>query len=59
MTAPSTRRRVVVLAPMPLEMHAITTAFGLTRTSSTKGAPWTGTSGIPTSPPSTSAWAHR
>jgi nucleoside phosphorylase len=42
MTAPSTRRRVVVLAPMPLEMHAITTAFGLTRTSATKGAPWTG-----------------
>jgi len=27
---------------MPLEMHAITTAFGLTRTSPTKGAPWTG-----------------
>ena len=42
MTAPSTRRQVVVLAPMPLEMKAITTAFGLTRTNPTKGAPWTG-----------------
>ena len=42
MTAPSARRRVVVLAPMPLEMNAITTAFGLTRTKPTKGAPWTG-----------------
>ena len=42
MTAPSTRRRVVVLAPMPLEMHAITTAFGLTRANPTKGAPWMG-----------------
>jgi nucleoside phosphorylase len=42
MYASSARRRVVVLAPMPLEMHAITTAFGLTRTGPAKGAPWTG-----------------
>jgi adenosylhomocysteine nucleosidase len=35
-------RRVVVLAPMPLEMDAITTAFGLSPTSDAKGAPWTG-----------------
>jgi nucleoside phosphorylase len=27
---------------MPLEMHAITAAFGLSRTSQLKGAPWTG-----------------
>jgi adenosylhomocysteine nucleosidase len=38
----SARRHVVVLAPMPLEMHAIVTAFGLSRTSEAKGAPWTG-----------------
>jgi nucleoside phosphorylase len=42
MRAESDRRRVVVLAPMPLEMRAITTAFGLTRTSPAKDAPWTG-----------------
>ena len=42
MPAPSDRRQVVVLAPMPLELHAITTAFGLSRTSPAKGAPWTG-----------------
>jgi adenosylhomocysteine nucleosidase len=35
-------RQVVVLAPMPLEMHAIVTAFGLSRTSDAEGAPWTG-----------------
>jgi nucleoside phosphorylase len=35
-------RHVVVLAPMPLEMEAITTAFGLSPTSDDKGAPWTG-----------------
>jgi len=35
-------RRVVVLAPMPLEMDAITTAFGLQPASDAKGAPWTG-----------------
>jgi nucleoside phosphorylase len=35
-------RHVVVLAPMPLEMEAIVTAFGLSPTSDEKGAPWTG-----------------
>jgi nucleoside phosphorylase len=35
-------RRVVILAPMPLEMDAIVTAFGLRPTSDAKGAPWTG-----------------
>lgn len=35
-------RHVVVLAPMPLEMHAVTTAFGLSPTSDAEGAPWTG-----------------
>jgi adenosylhomocysteine nucleosidase len=42
MPAAPRRRHVVVLAPMPLEMDAITTAFGLSRTSDAKGAPWTG-----------------
>ena len=42
MPSPSGNRRVVVLAPMPLEMDAIVTAFGLTPTSDEKGAPWTG-----------------
>jgi adenosylhomocysteine nucleosidase len=37
-----TTRRVVILAPMPLEMHAIVTAFGLSPTSDDKLAPWTG-----------------
>jgi adenosylhomocysteine nucleosidase len=36
------RRQVVVLAPMPLEMDAITKAFGLSPTADTKEAPWTG-----------------
>ncbi len=36
------RRHVVVLAPMPLEMDAIVTAFGLSPTSDAEGAPWTG-----------------
>ncbi|HTT86921.1 MAG TPA: hypothetical protein VMF60_06115 [Acidimicrobiales bacterium] len=36
------RRHVVVLAPMPLEMDAITTAFGLRPESEAAGAPWTG-----------------
>jgi nucleoside phosphorylase len=36
------RRRVVILAPMPLEMNAIVTAFGLSPASDEKGAPWTG-----------------
>ena len=31
---------------MPLEMHAIVTAFGLRRTSEAKGAPWTGRVGL-------------
>lgn len=35
-------RHVVVLAPMPLEMHAIVTAFGLSPTSDADDAPWTG-----------------
>jgi nucleoside phosphorylase len=35
-------RRVVVLAPMPLEMHAIVTAFGLAPTSDDRNGPWTG-----------------
>lgn len=34
-------RRVVVLAPMPLEMHAIVKAFGLSPTGD-ESAPWTG-----------------
>ena len=42
MTADPGTRRVVILAPMPLEMHAIVTAFGLAPTSDAKGAPWTG-----------------
>ena len=37
-----TTRHVVVLAPMPLEMDAIVTAFGLSAASSEPGAPWTG-----------------
>jgi adenosylhomocysteine nucleosidase len=40
-TAPA-QRHVVVLAPMPLEMHAIVTAFGLGRAGSAQDAPWTG-----------------
>lgn len=35
-------RHVVILAPMPLEMDAITTAFDLQPVSDTEGAPWTG-----------------
>jgi adenosylhomocysteine nucleosidase len=42
MTNKRVDRHVVVLAPMPLEMSAIVTAFGLTRTSDATGAPWTG-----------------
>src|SRR5688500_13677223 len=42
MPSASGDRRVVVLAPMPLEMDAITTAFGLSPTSDARGAPWTG-----------------
>lgn len=36
------RRQVVVLAPMPLEMDAITTAFGLEPAGDPKGDPWKG-----------------
>jgi adenosylhomocysteine nucleosidase len=39
------RHRVVVLAPMPLEMDAITKAFGLSPSGDTKDAPWTGRMG--------------
>jgi nucleoside phosphorylase len=35
-------RHVVVLAPMPLELHAISAAFGLTRASKEKGSSWVG-----------------
>lgn len=42
MSGEAAERRVVVLAPMPLEMDAIVKAFGLTPTSGEKGAPWTG-----------------
>ena len=45
MTVPRepTRRRVVVLAPMPLELQAIVTAFGLSPTADDDAlAPWTG-----------------
>jgi hypothetical protein len=39
MTNHSVGRHVVVLAPMPLEMNAIVTAFGLSPTSDAKGTP--------------------
>ncbi len=42
MSDASARRHVVVLAPMPLEMDAIVTAFGLRPTDDADGAPWTG-----------------
>jgi nucleoside phosphorylase len=42
MTTHRAERRVVVLAPMPLEMDAIVKAFGLTRTGDDKEAPWSG-----------------
>jgi len=45
MAANAERRRVVVLAPMPLEMHAIVTAFGLSPTGDRKRDPWAGTVG--------------
>lgn len=41
----SARRRVVVLAPMPLEMQAIVTAFGLSPTGDRHKDPWAGTVG--------------
>jgi nucleoside phosphorylase len=36
------RRHVVMLAPMPLEMDAITKAFGLAPVDASPGSPWTG-----------------
>jgi nucleoside phosphorylase len=42
MTNKSVGRHVVVLAPMPLEMNAIVTAFGLSPASDAKGTPWAG-----------------
>ncbi len=39
---PEPLRHVVVLAPMPLELHAIVTAFGLSPTAEDTTAPWTG-----------------
>jgi adenosylhomocysteine nucleosidase len=39
------RRHVVVLAPMPLEMRAITTAFGLRADSDAADATWSGVTG--------------
>jgi nucleoside phosphorylase len=42
MTMPSGNRNVIILAPMPLEMDAIVTAFGLSPTGDAKDAPWTG-----------------
>ena len=35
-------RHVVILAPMPLEMDAIVTAFGLSPTDNVTDSPWTG-----------------
>src|ERR1700722_278272 len=35
-------RNVVILAPMPLEMNTIVTAFGLSPTGDHAGAPWAG-----------------
>ena len=42
MPANEAQRHVVVLAPMPLEMQAIVTAFGLSRTGPGGHVPWTG-----------------
>jgi adenosylhomocysteine nucleosidase len=42
MPSDSGNHHVVILAPMPLEMDAIVTAFGLSPTSDAKGAPWRG-----------------
>lgn len=39
---PSRSRQVAILAPMPLEMDAITSAFGLNPTGEGIEAPWTG-----------------
>ncbi len=45
MTNDPARLRVVILAPMPLEMKAIVTAFGLSPTSDDRSEPWTGVVG--------------
>src|SRR5690242_10633961 len=42
MPSENARRHVVVLAPMPIELDAITTAFGLSRNGETDDAPWKG-----------------
>ena len=42
MPAAPVTRQVVILAPMPLEMHAIVAAFGLSPTDGAEGAPWAG-----------------
>jgi len=60
-------RRVVILAPMPLEMNAIVTAFGLSPTGDGMDAPWAGRVGssdvtaihIGMGPPLTRAAASR
>ena len=67
MTGDGRYRRVVVLAPMPLEMDAIVKAFGLTPTSDGAGAPWAGRVGgtdvtcvhIGMGPPATRAALNR
>jgi nucleoside phosphorylase len=67
MSTGSDRRQVVILAPMPLEMDAIVTAFGLSPSSGATGTPATGHVGesditaihIGTGPPSTRAATSR
>ena len=67
MAPASDRRRVAVLAPMPLEMHAIVTVFGLRPTGDPKEDPWSGAVGgsdvtaihIGMGPPLTRAAAER
>jgi len=45
MTSDPARLRVVILAPMPLEMKAIVAAFGLKPTCDDRSQPWTGVVG--------------
>jgi nucleoside phosphorylase len=67
MTNDRVSRHVVVLAPMPLEMDAIVTAFGLSPTGDAGRTPWTGLVGnsdvtalhIGMGPPSTRAALSR
>jgi nucleoside phosphorylase len=40
--SPAADRHVVILAPMPLEMDAIVTAFGLIPADDAEGSPWAG-----------------